>query len=163
MLSLKRAGVAIVLFVGMIVALPVLAAETGPAAVYPYRYSSFDINVAWNTLPSGKTLMVNGLIKNMRYTQIEDIDVTISLLDKEKKEVSVGGALPIPIVLKSYDSEPFSAPLKGAELRPGSALQFVIRYRVNEGGTDNYTWMTSFTVDAASGALLNQPQPSNTW
>lgn len=163
MLSLKRAGAVVALFVVMVMALPVLAAETGSAAVYPYRYSSFDIKVEWNTVQSGNTLVVNGLIKNVRYTQIEDIDVTISLLDKEKKEVSSGGALPIPIVLKSYDSEPFSAPLKGAGIQPGSALQFVIRYRVNEGGTDNYTWMTSFTVDAASGALLNQPQPSNSW
>lgn len=164
MLSLMRIVTCAVLLVGMVMALPVLAVETDPVAAFPYRYASFDVKVAWNTDLSGDKLIVNGLIKNIRYAQIEDIDVTVSLLDNDGKVIAVGGALPIPIALKSYDYESFSAPLKGGGLRPGSKLQFVIRYRVNEGDQDNYTWMSSFTADAATGAILNrQPQTSNSW
>ena len=160
----KRAGAIIVLMVGMLMALPVFATETDPVAAFPHRYAAFDIKVAWNAVQSGDTLIVSGLIKNVRYAQIEDIDVTVWLLDKGGKVSAVGGALPIPIALKSYDYEPFTARLKSAEHRPGSTLQFTIRYRVNEGDDDNFSWMTSFAADAASGALLNQQPPStNSW
>ncbi len=162
MLSL-RMGVGAVAFV-MMMALTAMAAETDPAAAFPYRYTAFDINVAWTIVKTDSALDVRGLIKNLRYGQLEDLDISVSLLDKEKKSLAVGGALPIPIVLKPDDYVSFSAPLKGAVLRPGAMLQFVIRYRVHEGADEDYGWMTSFLADAASGEVLDlRPKPSTSW
>lgn len=128
------------------------AARTSPFAGYPFRHDDFDFNVAWKTSPAGQGVNVDGILKNVRYAQVSDIQLWVKVLSKDKKVMTEESTLLLPVSLNTDDSLPFSVTLKNVVLAPGNMLNFVIMYRVNDDSKSSSAWLSSFTVDAVTGA-----------
>jgi hypothetical protein len=128
-----------------------------PVAGFPYRHATFDLITAWQTSQTDQGVAITGLIKNRRYQEIDGVDLTVSLRTNERKVIATAGAFPLPSAIKTDYYSHFDLLLNKATITPGDLLQFVIRYRVNEGGHDssgNSSWLSSFEVDAVTGAPL---------
>lgn len=142
----------------------VRAADGSPAAGMPYRYDNFDFKYAWRTVQVDRGLAVDGLLKNVRYASVDDVVLTVSLLNREGKLLADATTFPIPQQIRmDYDS-PFDVVLKGVVLSQGDLLRFQIRYRVDDGDSNSFNWLGSFTVDAATGRVLTEKgKPADGW
>lgn len=140
------------------------AADGVPVAAMPYRRADFDFKYAWRTAQVERGLAVDGLLKNVRYANVEDVVLTVSLLNGEGKLLADETVFPIPQQIRMDDDRPFGLVLKNVVLSPGDLLRFQIRYRVDEGDTSSFTWLGSFTVDATTGqAPTEKVKPAGSW
>lgn len=99
----------------------------------PHNYSQYDAKIAWETrFVEGKTV-VDGVIKNVRYAYMYDLEIWVATLDEKGKPVTRGVAYIIPNQLKLDSSAPFTVELPVAAV-PGSKLRFTYRYRGSDGG-----------------------------
>jgi hypothetical protein len=132
------------------------AERPNPVAGLPYHHSDFDLKVAWKTSLTDEGLVVEGLIKNVRYAYMRDLDVTVALLDREKRVLAEHGELLVPVSLYIDYDQPFSVVLRDARPAPGDLLRFRITYRAVEGADSIFNWLSIFTVDAATGAAVEK-------
>jgi hypothetical protein len=130
------------------------AARKSPFAGYPFRHADFDFIVTWKTSPVGKSVDVDGILKNVRYFQVTDLQLWVKALNKDKKVLADESTLFLPVPLNTDDYLPFSVTLKNVTLAPGDMLKFVILCRVNEDSKSSSIWLSSFTVDAITGAAI---------
>ena len=128
------------------------AARTSPFAGYPFRHADFDFKVAWKTSPSGSGISVDGILKNVRYYQVGDVQLWVKVLNKANKVLAEESTLFMPLPLEMDDYRPFSVTLQNVALAPGDMLNFVIMYRVIDDRRSSFNWLSSFTVDAMTGA-----------
>ena len=148
----------------MLSAVPALHAGTKPEADLPYRHSAFDFKYAWKAAPLGQGVVIDGVVKNVRFFNVEGAVLTVSLLNGEKKVLANATALPIPQQIRMDEVRPFDLVLKGVTLSPGDRLRFLISYRAADGRNGIGFWMSSFTVDATTGALLvEKVKPAAAW
>ena len=142
-------------------AVPAVASEygaaTAPVQGFPYRHSAFDFRVAWKTSQTDKGALVQGLMKNVRYAYVEGVEVTVSLVNKDGKVLARRTDFAVPQQVAMGEVREFDLPLSHVAFSSGDKLEFTIRYRANEGGEDSFTWMSSFTVDALTGAPIPAP------
>ncbi len=130
------------------------ATGTGPAAEFPFRHSGFDFKVAWKTSSSDQGVAIDGLLKNVRYPSVEGVDLYVKLVDKENRILAREATFPIPQRIGEYDYSPFRLMLAKGSISNGAVLQFLIRYHINEGGQGGDNWLSSFAVDASTGAAV---------
>lgn len=124
-------------------------------AAYPFRHSDFDYRVAWRTIQSEKGLVIDGIMKNVRYAYTESLDLRISLIDKYNKVRARGTTFPVPQHSQLDEEIPFTIILPKVFIEQGDILRFMIHYKASEGGHNNgIDWRSSFAVDAMSGATL---------
>lgn len=140
------------------------AADGSPVAGMPYRYDNFDFKYAWRTVQVDRGLAIDGLLKNVRYASVDDVVMTVSLLNREGKLLADATTFPIPQEIRmDYDS-PFDLVLKDVVPSEGDLLRFLIRYRVHDGDSNSFNWLGSFTVDAATGKVLPEKEkPADGW
>jgi len=65
-------------------------------AEYPYRYAEFDYKYIWKTSATDKGLVVEGFVKNVRYAYIDNVDIEVSVFDKNGKVLSKAFDIPMP-------------------------------------------------------------------
>lgn len=113
-----------------------------------HNYSQFDVKMAWETrVVEGKTV-VDGIVKNVRYAYMYDLEVWVATLDEKGKPVAREVAYIIPLKLNLDSSAPFTVKLPVAA-EPGSKLRFTYRYRGSDGGegfnpSGGLNWTQSF-------------------
>ncbi|WP_145024891.1 hypothetical protein [Geobacter argillaceus] len=163
MMSLVLRIVVLVMLTALMAAPTVHAADADPVAAMPYRYADFDFKYAWRTVQVDRGLAVDGVLKNVRYASVDDVVLTVSLLNREGKRLADATTFPIPQQIKMDYYSPFDLVLKNVVLSSGDLLRFQIRYRVDEGGNNSFNWLGSFTVDAATGRLLNEKGKIDRW
>lgn len=129
-------------------------AEGGPAAGLPFRHNAFDFKVAWKTTTVNQGVAIEGLLKNVRYPSVEGVDLSVRLVGKDNRVLVCGTDFPIPQRIGEYDYSPFRLVLKNGTVSKGDVLQFLIWYRINEGGQGGDRWLSSFAVDATTGAVV---------
>jgi hypothetical protein len=132
------------------------SAHQSPAADFPFRHGAFDLKVAWRTSPIDKNLFIDGLVKNVRYLQIEDVELTVSVINGGNKVVASNRTFLVPSPINMDHSAPFGLKLSNVTLSRGDILRFLIKYRANDGGPGTFEWLSSFKVDALSGAAINE-------
>lgn len=164
MMSFVLRTIALVVLAVLAAVPTVHAGDVSPVAGMPYRYADFDFKYAWRTVQVDRGLAVDGLLKNVRYASVDDVVLTVSLLSREGKLLADATTFPIPQQIRmDYDS-PFDLVLKNVVLSQGDLLRFQIRYRVNEGDTNSFNWLGSFTVDAATGRVpAEKGKPADGW
>jgi hypothetical protein len=125
---------------------------------YPFRHDAFDYRTAWRTSQVGSAILIDGVLKNVRYAYIDDLDLMIQVVGQDGTVRSRATVFPIPQHSRMDEVVPFSAKLPDVTLVPGDTLLFMLHYRGNEGGdgNDGIDWHSSFTVDAMSGAEIRQ-------
>lgn len=140
------------------------AAGMSTVADLPYRHSAFDFKYAWKTAPLGQGVAIDGLVKNIRYFTVEGAVLTVSLLNGDKRVLAEATTIPIPQRIRMDEVLPFDMVLKGATLSPGDRLRFLILYLATDGSDGVGLWMSSFTVDATTGAVLaGKVRPATAW
>ena len=112
----------------------------------PQRYSQFDLVMGWETrVQSGETVL-DGVVRNVRYYMMRDLEIWVALLDERGKVVARGMTFIIPSDLGMDKSAPFTVKLKVA-VNPGDRLRFTYKYRGSDGGNGRergVEWMQSF-------------------
>ncbi|MBJ6725416.1 FxLYD domain-containing protein [Geomesophilobacter sediminis] len=112
----------------------------------PQHYRHFDAELAWGVRDTPSGAVVDGVIKNVRYAYLTNIEVYVALLDQQGKEASRSVGYVVPVQLPMDQSASFSVKLKRAA-PPGSRLRFTYVYYFNEGGdteTPDQRWQESF-------------------
>ena len=121
-------------------------------AGFPYRHDGFDFRKVWKASPSPDGLVVQGILKNVRFFRVEDVEITVSLLRNGDKVISEE----TDFLLGTFDNDEyinFSLLLKNAAASPGDLLHFRIKYRAIEGN-GIYNWISDFTADAVTGVPI---------
>lgn len=104
-------------------------------------YSQFDLKIAWDVTISSSETRIDGLVENIRTTQMEEMELWVNLRDNNDKSV-FRKAYYFPSVLKKNEVVPFSFMLP-VRASSGSKLVFTYRYVPLDGG-DTERWMQSF-------------------
>lgn len=137
------------------------AVVQNPVADYPYRHYNFDYKVAWKTVATDKGILVEGVLKDVRFYFLENIDLTVRLLDKDDRVKAVAIDYPFPMPMEMNQSRPFSILLEKSSMVKGDKLQFLILSAVNSGSRARNNWLSEFTVDAATGKVIGGEKNEN--
>lgn len=112
----------------------------------PQHYSQFDLVMGWETRAENGETVLDGVVKNVRYYRMRDLEIWVALLDQRGKVVSRGMTFIIPSELGMDQSAPFTVKLPVA-VNPGDRLRFTYKYRGSDGGNGmglGHDWMQSF-------------------
>jgi len=139
------------------------AGKPGPAAPYTFRHKDFDLRYAWNTSQTDQGIRIDGIVKSVRYASMDDLEVNVALLDKDRKVIGQGSTFVAPPALKIDDLRGFNLLIKDAKLSPGDMLQFVVDYKATES-YNGVNWHGGFTVNAMTGAPIGVGRsPEEEW
>ena len=125
-----------------------------PVADFPFRHNAFDLKVAWKTSRIDKGLAIDGILKNVRYQQMNDVEVTVSVIDKNNKVLGSDSAFILPFPINMGDYAPFDLTIRNLVPARGDEFRFLIRYRAYDGGHGSFTWLSRFRTDALTGAAI---------
>jgi hypothetical protein len=109
----------------------------------PFHYSQFDLRMAWNIKVAGPETLIEGVVKNVRYAEMDGVEIWVSALDAKGDTLARSVSFIIPRQLKEDDVVPFSVKLPLAA-EPGTELLFTYRYNAHEDVEDGVGWMQSF-------------------
>lgn len=130
-------------------------------AGYPNRYADFDYKYAWKTATTDQGVVIDGVMKNVRYAYIDSVLLKVSVPGKDEKIVASASTFPMPQQTRQEDVIRFSLLLKDFKPAPGDVYQFLVHYTGNEGGNrSGIDWISSFKVDAVTGAAIRAPDGS---
>jgi hypothetical protein len=121
---------------------------------YPYRHNEFDYHYAWKTGATDKGFVVEGFLKNVRYAYIDEVQLTLKVLDKAGKQVAEASDLPMPQQSQEGDVCNFSLLLKNFKPASGDIFLFQLTYTGDEGQSGGFRWNSSFKVDALTGTVI---------
>ena len=112
----------------------------------PQHYSQFDVKMAWAVKALNGKTAIDGVIQNIRYATMEDLEISVSTLDSAGKATGHSTSFVIPIKLNKDDLAPFAVVLPVA-YSAGTKLMFTYKYLGNDGDGDGGgvgRWMQSF-------------------
>jgi hypothetical protein len=123
-----------------------------PLTAFPFHHNSFDFRTAWCTAPSPQGLAVQGVLKNIRYPYVDDLEITVFLESKSNRIIADTTVFLAGVISKD-EYHDFNVNLKNAYPASGNLLKFRIKYRAHDGNSI-FSWVSDFTVDAITGALI---------
>ncbi|WP_026842250.1 hypothetical protein [Citrifermentans bremense] len=113
----------------------------------PEHYQQFDLAMGWETRVEDGRTAIDGVVRNVRYFVMRDLEIWVALLDPQGKPLQREVSFIIPTDLKLDESAPFSVRLPTA-VKPGDRLRFTYKYRGSDSGNglerDETPWMQSF-------------------
>jgi hypothetical protein len=136
--------------------------RNNPVAGYSFIHRDFDLRYAWNTKRSDSGLRVEGLVKNVRYPKVDNLEVKVMLVSRSHQVLAEGIAFPLPQPIDIGDFRSFAVVLQGAQPMPGDQLQFVASYAAN-AAQGSFSWTSNFAVDALSGKLVGPKESETEW
>ncbi len=126
---------------------------------FPHRYADFDYKYAWKTVVTDQALLIDGVMKNVRYAFIDSVQVKVSVLDKNGNIIATASDFPMPQKTREGDVCIFTLLLRDVKPASGDIFQFQVHYTGNEGDHDGggVDWYSNFKVDALTGAAILPP------
>ncbi len=109
----------------------------------PQQYSQFDTKLAWEIKSTASSTVIEGVIQNIRYYEMDDLEIWVSALDSTGKEMH--RTANFVYTLKENEVAPFT--LKIPPVAPGTRLRFMYKYVGHDGGGDSgdaLAWRQSF-------------------
>ena len=109
----------------------------------PEHHSHFDAQLAWQVTTTPGSTVVSGVVKNVRYFKMTDLEVWVYALDAAGKEQHRGMDFVFPLL--QDEAGPFSVKLP--QLASGTRLRFLYSYvGLNDDGPspDAVQWSESF-------------------
>ena len=111
------------------------------------RYTQFDLTMAWETKVVAGNTLVDGVVKNLRYAYMYDLEIWVAVLDPAGRVAARSVSIVIPYQLELDHTAEFSLKLPVA-VTPGSRLRFTYKYRGSDGdGSElggGVNWWQSF-------------------
>lgn len=127
-------------------------------AGYPYRHSDFDYKYAWKSVATDQGVVIDGVMKNVRYPFISSVQLTVFVVDKDDKIRAKESTFPMPQQSRENDVSQFTLLLKGIKLSADDVFEFHVHYTGDEGGDGNgVDWISNFKVNALTGADIRTP------
>jgi hypothetical protein len=130
-------------------------AKYQPFTGYPFRHNGFDVKQAWKTTPTPRGLAVEGVLKNVRYPYMEDVELTVSLV-RDRSKVIAQDSFFVRGTLGNDQYCNFATLLKEVTVAAGDQLRFSIAYRAVEGSSQ-LRWTGEFAADATTGVAIFKP------
>ncbi|QWV92442.1 hypothetical protein KP004_14680 [Geomonas oryzisoli] len=116
-------------------------------AALPQHYKQFDVLMGWEVKPADGSTIVQGVVKNVRYFRMRNLEIWASQLDSRGKVMVQGMTFIVPSELGLDESADFTIKIPAA-LAAGDRLRITYKYFGNDGGThgmgDGTNWMQSF-------------------
>ena len=112
----------------------------------PQHYTQFDVKLGWEVTAGTDSTTVEGIVQNVRYARMENIEIWVSAFDSSGKQIGRAPSFIIPSQLDMSDLASFSMKLPVATT-PGAKLVFTYKYVASDGGSDDgggINWMQSF-------------------
>jgi len=109
----------------------------------PQHYAQFDAKLAWEVKPLDGATVINGVVKNVRYYEMTDLEIWVYVLDANGKEVQ--RTVDFVYKLKENEAAPFALKIKPAA--SGTKLRFMYSYIGHDGGGesgDTIPWRQTF-------------------
>ena len=109
----------------------------------PEHYTQFDAKLAWEVKSLDNATMVDGVIENIRYYEMSEVEVWVYALDADGKETYRG----VDMIYQIKQNEAKSFTIKLPRLASGTRLQFLYRYLGLNGDSesaDAVSWSQSF-------------------
>ena len=107
----------------------------------PLHYEKFDVQMAWEVTSAQGSTVINGVVKNIRYFEMSQLQIQVSSLDDNGKEVHQA----VDFISTLRENEAGSFTLKLPQLASGSRLRFIYSYIGTSGGRSGGTsWEQSF-------------------
>lgn len=109
----------------------------------PQHYVQFDAKFAWQVKSAGSSSVIEGVIQNIRYYEMNDLEIWVFLLDARGKEVF----RTVDFVYSLKENEAAQFMLKIPHVASGAKLRFLYRYLGHEGGGESGSatrWSQSF-------------------
>ncbi len=126
-----------------------------PLAEFPHRHNSFDYKQAWKATQTSQGIVVEGVLKNIRYNRMDNLEIAVSV-QRDGKQISSEESYS----LGSLDREEyrdFDVLLKQVTMAPGDLMQFIIKYNGLDG-TTTFKWISDFKADAFTGVAVQKPE-----
>lgn len=130
-----------------------------PFAAFPYRHNGFDFKQAWKASQTPEGLAVDGVLKNIRYFRVENLQVSVSV-HRKQRQVSPEETYFISGNMEREEYRDFGVMLKQVTVAPGDQLHFVISYNALDGSTP-FGWTSEFTADALTGVAVLKPEETS--
>ncbi|MBU5637943.1 hypothetical protein KOM00_14530 [Geomonas sp. Red69] len=116
-------------------------------AALPHQYKQFDVLMGWEVRPAGGSTVVQGVVKNVRYFRMRNLEIWASQLDGRGKVLVQGMTFVVPSELGLDESADFTIRIPAA-LAAGDRLRITYKYLGSDGGShglgDGTNWMQSF-------------------
>jgi hypothetical protein len=109
----------------------------------PQQYAEFDLKMAWESTSVDNSTLINGVVKNIRYYEMDDLEIWVESLDAKGKEVHRA----VDYIYRLKENEVAQFSLKIPRVAPGSKLRFRYNYIGHDGGGDSggaLSWRQSF-------------------
>jgi len=90
------------------------------------------------------------VIKNVRYTRVENLEIQVAVLDRNRVVLGEAVARPLPQPIDLDDYREFEVLVKGVKPAPGLLVRYQVNYLASSGQS-SYPWSSSFLLDAATG------------
>lgn len=131
------------------------AEKPKPFTGFPHRHNGFDFKQAWKATQTPQGMAVEGVLKNIRYDRVENLEIAVSL-QRDGKQISAEE----PYYLGSMERaqyRDFAVLLKQVTMAPGDLLQFITKYNGLDG-TTTFRWVGDFKADAVTGIAVQKPE-----
>ncbi len=115
----------------------------------PQHYANFDVKMAWDIKAVDGNTVIDGVLQNVRYATMENIEIWVAVLDTQGKTVQRAADYVVPLRLDRDDTTAFSVKLPTVAPH-GVKLVFTYKYDgFDGGGNDGFGgggagWMQSF-------------------
>jgi hypothetical protein len=110
---------------------------------FPQHYKEFDMKMGWEFKTDDGSTVVNGIAQNIRYYEMDDLEIWVTSLDAEGKELNRS----VDYVYRLMENESGQFYLKIPQVASGSRVRFMYRYNGHDGGGDSggsIAWRQSF-------------------
>jgi len=109
----------------------------------PQHYEEFDMKMGWEFKTAGGSTEINGIAQNIRYYEMDDLEIWVVSLDTTGKELNRS----VDYIYRLMENETGQFYLKIPQVASGSTVRFMYRYNGNEGGGESgssIAWRQSF-------------------
>lgn len=122
---------------------------------YPNRHRNFDYHYAWKAENTAEGVVIEGVMKNVRYFYIDSITLTVELLDRGGNRRAGETEFPRPQLTREGDVSRFGLLLRGVTPAAGDSFRFTNHYTGSEGNDEKIDWISIFSADALTGRVIS--------
>jgi hypothetical protein len=114
----------------------------------PQHYKQFDVVMGWEVTAADGATVVQGVVRNVRYFMMRDLEIWVAQLDSKGKVAARGMTFIMPSDLRLDQSADFTIKIPKT-VAAGDRLRFTYKYRGSDGGNGVFgdggtNWMQSF-------------------